>query len=62
MYVSRQMALEIFGLRENFTEEKFNKTFRRLAKIVHPDTGGDENLFKFIMCCKEALFDNSKAN
>lgn len=62
MDVSRQIALEIFGLRENFTKEEFNKNFRRLSKIVHPDTGGDENLFKFIMCCKETLFNSSKAN
>lgn len=62
MDVSRQVALEIFGLRKNFTKEEINKNFRRLSKIVHPDTGGDENLFKFIMCCKEILLDNSKIN
>lgn len=58
----RQMALEIFGLRENFTREEVNKKFKRLSKIVHPDIGGDENLFKFIMFCKEVLLDNSKIN
>lgn len=58
----RQMALEIFGLRENFTREEVNKSFKRLSKIVHPDIGGDENLFKFIMFCKEVLLDNSKIN
>ncbi len=62
MYVSRQMALEILGLNEDFTKEEFNENFRRLSKIVHPDAGGDESLFKFIMCCKETLLNESKTN
>ncbi len=62
MDVSRQTALEIFGLKENFSKEEVNKNFRRLSKIVHPDIGGDKNLFEFIMCCKDTLFDDSKAN
>lgn len=62
MNISRQLALEIFGLKENFTKEDVVRKFRGLSKIVHPDTGGDENLFKFIICCKETLLNNSKAN
>lgn len=62
MYVSRELALEILGLGENFTQEEVNKNFRKLSKMIHPDLGGDENLFKFIMCCKEVLLYNSKIN
>lgn len=57
MDVTRKTALEIFGLSEGFTKEDVNRNFRRLSKIVHPDVGGDENLFKFIICCKEKLCD-----
>lgn len=59
MEVTWQTALEIFGLKEGFTKDELNKSFRRLSKVSHPDTGGDENLFRFIMSCKETL---SKTN
>ena len=62
MDVFRHIALEIFGLRENFTKEEVNENFKRLSAIVHPDAGGDERLYEFIVCCKEALLNNSKKN
>jgi len=62
MDVSRQTALEIFGLSENFTPEEVENKFRKLSKIVHPDAGGDVNLFKFINRCRETLLDNVKAS
>ena len=55
MEVNRKTALEIFGLNQNANKEDINKSFKRLSKRVHPDTGGDENLFKFILYCKEVL-------
>lgn len=55
MEISRSTALEIFGLKEGFSETDLKKQYRRLVKIVHPDTGGDEQLFKFIDSCKQLL-------
>lgn len=50
--------LELFGLKEEFSEEELQKAYKRLAKIAHPDTGGDSNLFKFITKYKELLLGN----
>lgn len=55
MEISRQTALEIFSLKDNFTTDELNKRYRELSKIVHPDTGGDEALFKLLTCCKNTL-------
>lgn len=57
MRISRSIALEIFGLKADFSEADFKKAYRRLVKIVHPDTGGDEQLFKFISSCKNCLIN-----
>lgn len=59
MKISRQTAMEVFGLNNDYTHEELNQKFKNLCKIVHPDTGGDENLFKFVMCCKEELLSNN---
>lgn len=55
MFISRQTALEIFNLKDGFTTAELTKRYRELSKIVHPDTGGDENLFKMLTCCKDVL-------
>lgn len=62
MEVQRETALEVFGLKEGFTQEELNKAFRKLSKVTHPDTGGDDNLFRFIMSCKETLSKKSSTN
>lgn len=59
MEISREIALEVFGLKDGFTQDELNKEFRKLSKLVHPDVGGSEGLFKFIKCCKENLVNNS---
>lgn len=58
MRVPRNTALEVFGLKENFSKEELKREYKRLVKIVHPDVGGDENLFKFIETCKNMLINN----
>ena len=55
MEISRQTAIEILSLNDNFTTDELNKRYRELSKIVHPDTGGDQNLFKLLTCCKDIL-------
>ena len=55
MKISREIALEVFNLKEGYTEEELKSAYRRLSKICHPDTGGDQNLFVFITSCKDVL-------
>ena len=62
MRISRSMALEIFGLKEDFSESDLRREYRRLAKIVHPDTGGDEQLFKFVDSCKNVLINGENVS
>lgn len=57
MRVPRNTALEVFGLKENFSKEELKREYKRLVKIVHPDVGGDENLFKFIETCNNILIN-----
>ena len=55
MNISRDLALEIFGLKDDFSIQELNYAYRKLAKITHPDRGGDKNLFIFIKECKDIL-------
>lgn len=55
MNISRDLALEIFELKEGFLKEDLAQAYRRLAKISHPDAGGNNILFLFIKECKEVL-------
>lgn len=52
--------LELFELKENFSEDELKKSYKRLVKIAHPDTGGDANLFKFIKKAKDLLLSGDK--
>ena len=38
---------EILGLTKRFTLEELKHNYKRVAKRVHPDRGGNEKLFKF---------------
>lgn len=62
MVVPRSTALEIFGLKENFSESELKSAYRRLVKIVHPDAGGDAELFKFIEACKNLLVNGESTS
>lgn len=57
MRILRSTALGIFGLKEDFSKSDLKREYKRLVKIVHPDTGGDERLFKFIDSCKNLLIN-----
>lgn len=60
MKISREIALEVFNLKEGYTDEELKSAYRRLSKICHPDTGGDQNLFVFITSCKDLLEETIK--
>lgn len=44
--MNNKEAFEILGLPTNSSLEDVKKAYRNLAKIHHPDKGGDSNLFK----------------
>ncbi len=62
MNVSRDIALEVFGLKEGFTEKDIEAQYKKLAKITHPDAGGDDNLFRFVKECKNILTHSSSSS
>lgn len=51
---------DILGVSENATQEEIKKTYKKLAKEKHPDTGGDENEFKRISVAYDTLGDEDK--
>jgi len=51
---------EILGLTKEATNEEIKKAYRKLAKENHPDTGGDEEVFKAISEANEVLSDGAK--
>lgn len=59
MNIPREIALEIFGLTDNFDENELKNCYTNLSKIIHPDSGGDEKLFNFVTKCKNVLENNT---
>lgn len=45
------------GLSPDATTEEIRSAYRRLIKILHPDRGGDEELFRFIVDIASVLLD-----
>lgn len=48
----------ILGIAYNATSEEVKLAFRKLAKIHHPDKGGDEELFKEIRAAYEYIIEH----
>lgn len=46
---------EVFDLSDNYTWEDLKNAYRRVARLVHPDKGGSEILFKKITECFKHL-------
>lgn len=53
--MSRQEALQVFGLGENATREDVQREYRRLMRQVHPDLGGSSYLAAKINEAKDVL-------
>lgn len=51
---------ETLGVKKDATEKEIKKAYRNLAKIHHPDKGGDEHKFKEISAAYEILSDSKK--
>ena len=46
---------EVFGLSKNYTWDELKNAYRRVAKLVHPDKGGSEILFRNVTECFRKL-------
>ena len=51
---------DVLGVSETATQDEIKKTYRKLAKENHPDTGGNEELFKKISTAYDVLGDEKK--
>jgi len=51
---------EILGVEENATLDDIKKAYRKKAKELHPDKGGDEEPFKKISSAYDILSDQNK--
>lgn len=51
---------DVLGVEENATQEDIKKKYRKLAKENHPDTGGNEELFKKISTAYDVIGDEDK--
>jgi DnaJ-class molecular chaperone len=51
---------EILGVSKTASQEEIKQAYRKLAKIHHPDKGGDAETFKKIQTANETLSDEQK--
>lgn len=58
--ISDMNPYEVFNLNDNYTWEELKSSYKRVAKIVHPDKGGSDILFKKITECFKHLASELK--
>jgi curved DNA-binding protein CbpA len=51
---------EVFGLSKNFEWDELKEAYRRIAKLVHPDKGGSEEVFNKVTDCFKVLASEYK--
>ena len=51
---------EILGIHKNFTLEELKDKYKRVAKKVHPDRGGSEQLFNLVTLSYKKLYEEYK--
>ena len=53
-------AYEILGISKNFTLDELKDKYKRIAKRVHPDRGGNEQTFKLVTLAYKKLYEEYK--
>jgi DnaJ-class molecular chaperone len=53
--VSREDAYKLLGVRPPFNEQELRRAFKALAKVHHPDKGGDQDTFVRLRAAYEML-------
>ena len=57
--LERQQALAVLGLPSDATRQQIKRRYRELAKIYHPDRGGDQNEMRRIIAAYQVLMKGS---
>lgn len=59
----KKMALLFLGFEEEASPsiDEVNKSYKRMSLICHPDTGGNDKLFKALTVAKEFLVNTCQA-
>ncbi len=58
--MSKRDYYEVLGLTKGASQDEIKKAYRKLAKELHPDIGGDEDKFKEVSEAYEVLSDDDK--
>ena len=55
IYINKNEALKVLDLDQSSSKEEAKARFKKLSKVHHPDSGGDEHEFKKLVDAKKKL-------
>ena len=56
-----EQAMFVLRLSDDASEEDVIRSYRRLAKLYHPDAGGNDMKFNLLNKAKKVMLDNLRA-